>query len=478
MAKQGIRNRTALRCGSDTDDRRYPLGQPTGTGHSTGTGTSPWRPLLSGALRDRALETVASLTGGLISAPGAGTHEGDPHGVSLASGTAGLAVCHAVMARIFADPDAAGLASASLDAAIDVLAVEPLSTSLYSGFPGIAWATDLVNQQLAVAGERFCPQDRDDAEDRNSGIDEALASTLRRYPDWGPYDLVDGLTGLGTYALARWPRPAAVECLSSVIERLARHARRDADGVYWWTRPSQLAGGRAQQYPDGGVDLGVAHGVAGVIPLLARAHALRLDARTVRPLLDGAVRWLLGHLIEIPSGRTVPDFVTDDPDRLPTRSAWCYGDPGVAMALLLAARDVSEPSWAQAGTELALLAAARPPEFTGVSGAGICHGAAGLAHLFNRMYQMTGEQELAHAARSWTERTLAMCEAGQPGATATGDGPGRPAPAEAGLLEGAAGVVLVLLAGCFSVEPVWDQMLLVSTYGSAEPAGGRLRRGH
>jgi hypothetical protein len=135
------------------------------------------------------------------------------------------------------------------------------------------------------------------------------------------------------------------------------------------------------------------------------------------------------------------------------------------MALLLAARDVSEPGWELAGIELAIRAAARPPEQCGVTDAGLCHGTAGLAHLYGRMYQLTGEGVLADAAVSWAERTVALCgpavdamAAGQPAATT----PDRPWNGQ-GLLEGAAGIALALLAASLPAEPVWDQMLLVST---------------
>jgi hypothetical protein len=48
--------------------------------------------------------------------------------------------------------------------------------------------------------------------------------------------------------------------------------------------------------------------------------------------------------------------------------------------------------------------------------------------------------------------------AGQPAATT----PDRPWNGQ-GLLEGAAGIALALLAASLPAEPVWDQMLLVST---------------
>src|SRR5207253_8323774 len=149
---------------------------------------------------------------------------------------------------------AASVALTRRDVSVGVLATEPLIISLYSGFTGIAWAVELVDGLLGTEGE-----------DRNGDIDEALTRLLQRYPEDAPYDLIDGLTGLGVYALARWPRPGAARCVLGVVGQLARRARHERDGVFWWTPPS-WHGPRREQYRPGGVDLGVAHGIAGVIP--------------------------------------------------------------------------------------------------------------------------------------------------------------------------------------------------------------------
>jgi hypothetical protein len=117
-------------------------------------------------------------------------------------------------------------------------------------------------------------------------------------------------------------------------------------------------------------------------------------------------------------------------------------------------------------TDLAVRAAARPPDQTGVVDACLCHGSAGLAHLFNRMYQMTAEPALADAARFWVERTVELCSAALPGRDAALTTAERPAWNGPGLLEGAAGVALALEAASTTAEPVWDQMLLVSTTGT------------
>jgi class I lanthipeptide synthase len=414
-----------------------------------------WQPLLTGALRDQTLQVASGLLEGLP-APAAD----DQPGACLAAGAAGLAVTYAVAARSGRHEQAAALATAHLDTAVEVLASRPFSMSLCAGFTGIGWAANLVQRLLAEP-----PGDRCD------DIDAALAHAVWHYPDLGPYDLVDGLVGLGIYALARWPNGAAADCLVGVLTQLARRARTDADGVYWWTSSQALTGPRRWQYPAGGVDLGLAHGMAALLPLLARACSLGVCESATRPLLDGAISWLLAHRIDMPGGPTMPSFVAAGTQARPARSAWCYGDPGVAVALLLAGRELDQPDWLRAGTELGLRAARRPPEQSGVTSAGICHGAAGLAHLFMRMHDLTGENEFAAAAAGWLGRTLEMC-----GQIAT---PGAPPAARAhvpwqgpGLLEGAAGISLVLFAACEPDEPVWDQMLLCGS-GLASPVSAR-----
>jgi hypothetical protein len=98
--------------------------------------------------------------------------------------------------------------------------------------------------------------------------------------------------------------------------------------------------------------------------------------------------------------------------------------------------------------------------------AGLCHGAAGLGHLFNRLFQATGDPGLGAAARSWFERTLQMRRPGRGvggyEAWQAGDGGEMTWVADAGLLTGATGIALALLGATTATEPVWDRMLLVA----------------
>ena len=117
--------------------------------------------------------------------------------------------------------------------------------------------------------------------------------------------------------------------------------------------------------------------------------------------------------------------------------------------------------------EIARGAASRPLDQAGVVDAGLCHGAAGLGQLFNRMYQATADETLGRAARFWFERTLAMRQPGRgvggfSALSAKEDGT-RYWDDDPGILSGAAGIALALLAATTSIEPEWDRMLLIST---------------
>jgi len=416
---------------------------------------SCWRPILSGTAAEQALQAVEAIAESIppiTASPG----EQDP---SLGRGQAGLALLYTWLARAGCMPQADVLARQCLDQAVEAVSAQALNASLYGGFPGVAWAADVADRLLDP-----------DAEDRSEDVDDVLLRLLSRADRWSaPYDLVVGLTGLGVYALQRCPRRVAVECLRRVVVLLDECARQDEHGFYWWTPPAEILGQESrEQYPSGRVDLGVAHGMAGTIALLGGICGAGVEQATARPLLEGAVRWLLAHSVPTDAGPTFPVWVAPGFQPCPARSAWCYGDPGIAAALLLAARGVGSAAWEREAVELARRAAERPASETGVVNANFCHGAAGLAHLYNRMYQATGEPGLGRASLYWLERTLGFYRRARHAGDSWVQGNWDPGRRElwtwtgTELVEGAAGVALVLLAAATSVEPTWDRVFLVS----------------
>jgi hypothetical protein len=98
--------------------------------------------------------------------------------------------------------------------------------------------------------------------------------------------------------------------------------------------------------------------------------------------------------------------------------------------------------------------------------AGLCHGACGLGHLFNRIYQSSRDEALADAARFWFKEVLRMRRPGRGVGGYEAWEPDRGWIADPSFLTGAAGIALALLAATTSKEPEWDRALLVSSFPS------------
>jgi lantibiotic biosynthesis protein len=389
----------------------------------------PWVPLLQGTDASEAIAGAEAIARDLASA---GTQESV--GLSLSAGLAGLALFFDYLERSLGQAAAGGWAERSLDQAITQLARHPApGPSLFHGYVGVAWVAEHLGR-----GEQSLEE-----EDPNEEIDQALLSILRRAPWQGGFDLLGGLVGWGVYALERLPRPAAATMLPLILERLAACAERGASGIHW-RDPSNAA-----LEPDAGM----AHGAAGVIAFLARTLQEGAAGPAAASLLTAAVAGVL-------------DRAGVEEDATHGDLAWCAGDAGLAVALLAAGRACGREEWERGALRLASAAATRFPEDTGGLDPALCHGTAGLSHLFHRLFQWTGDPALLAAARRWLERTLARRRPGKGVGGFSRRGRARDGrqqwTADPGFLGGAAGIGLALLAAATPVEPEWDRLLLLS----------------
>lgn len=428
-----------------------------------------WRPLLDGDLAAQAWEAVNAIAQTFDAwspgAPGEDQLESWlDRRISLGGGAAGQALFHGYLFKATGAERHSARAEQLLGETIEALATSPMRPALFSGFTGVAWAAEHLGGLLEDEVEQ--EEGGVDDADMNEEIDQALLAVLDRFSWVGDYDLLSGLVGFGVYALNRFPRPSAVRCLEVIIDRLDASAERNGQEVTWFTPPEILPGAARELTPRGYYDLGVAHGVPGVVALLADACRLRIRQDRARPLLEGAVRWLVRQQLAGQRGACYPSRVGPGIEARAGRLAWCHGDPGIAATLLYAARAVGMEEWERTALAIAAHAASAAPEDTGVPDMGLCHGALGLAHLYNRIHQAGGGELFADVARLWYRLGLAMrsskggingFEAWQPGLDTQSYWEADP-----GFLTGAAGVGLALLAAVTPIQPEWDRLLLVA----------------
>ncbi|HEX8086461.1 MAG TPA: lanthionine synthetase LanC family protein [Solirubrobacteraceae bacterium] len=373
--------------------------------------------------------------------------------MSLSRGAAGRALALSYLDDALPGRGYAEAAGIALRRATAGVTAQPLGPGLLQGFTGVAWT-------IAHLARRA----RADAEGATAPVDEALVDLLRRRGWPGVYDHVSGVVGVGVYALERLPSPAGAELLELVVGALAARAEHSDGRATWFTRPEELHPDTRERAPDGYYNLGLAHGVPGVTAVLAGAVAAGVDSAA--PLLDASVAWLESQVLE-DAPALWPFFVGPGVEAFPARLAWCYGDPGVAVALLHAAAVREREDWRALVDRAVDLMLARGHDASGVTGASLCHGSAGLAQLCGRLREATGREELGAMAARWVEHTLALrSPRGELGGFSVWD-PGDPNETGGdvqgpGFLAGIAGVALALAGAATDVAPDWDRCLLIS----------------
>jgi hypothetical protein len=339
---------------------------------------------------------------------------------------------------------------------------------LHTGFCGPAWVA-------AHLGDRL---DQEEDDSQHEDIEATLLAHLVGRPRYANYDLIGGLVGFGIYALERWPRGRSPEILDVVVERIVAQAEPGDRGSTWTTPPELLPLHQRRVAPNGYHNLGVAHGVPGLLAFLARAVRTSPAPKAERALEDG-VRWLLDAQLPLTTGLRYASWIPigkagtpqGDPDK---PLGWCYGDLGVAAALLVAGRSAGREDWSQEGVAIARRCADVGLPATGVREHGLCHGSAGIGLLFARLANATDDPLLAAASRQWFERTLESRDpdVGDEGYFAmlprdvhdveTGGELDLMRVNTPGFLVGAAGVALALAAAFSDIEPEWDRVLLAS----------------
>jgi hypothetical protein len=279
-----------------------------------------------------------------------------------------------------------------------------------------------------------------------------------RLPQLAEFDTIRGLTGYGAYLLCRDPGSAPTRSVLDYCVRLTEPlAHQDEALPGWWTDTGP-SGHPDDRFPGGHANNGMAHGIGGALALLAlaarRGTVVSGHHSAMRTILAWLDRWETGR------GPAWPYWITWDELRTgcftpsaPQRPSWCYGTAGLARAQQLAALALGDTP-RQTKAENALVAALTDADqLKATTDNGLCHGFAGLAHLAAR----TADDAHATTAGRIRSAIPALLNAIHAPNTALSDG-------EPGLLDGAAGIALALIAPSTATPPrsAWDTCLLIA----------------
>jgi hypothetical protein len=246
----------------------------------------------------------------------------------------------------------------------------------------------------------------------------------------------------------------------------------------WHTPPDLITdNGMRRDFRRGALNCGLAHGIPGPLALLSLAaiRGVVVDGQlqAIRSAAERLCQWRhddqwgANWPVAVPLDAVMASPAPAAPlphaqhGSAPSRAAWCYGSPGIARALWLAGVALDDAALRALAIDSMEAVYARPVARRHIDSPTFCHGVAGLQQITLRFADDTRLPMFVDAARLLCRQLLDAFEPqsllGYRCVETGGHRIDKP-----GLLDGAAGVAMVLLAAATPVEPAWDALFLLS----------------
>jgi len=333
-----------------------------------------------------------------------------------------------------------------IDMSVNAIGKVSVGDQLYSGFTGTAWLVEHIRHTSKKSWTKKT--------DPNREIDEYLLNKLKsgiksKLP-LRAYGLVDDWVGYGVYGIERLDHAKTSAFIRQMVNFLKIKSKSTRDGTSWYTPKKFVPLEQKAEYKNGYFNIGVAHGVPGVIGFLGEVLKSDSKNKLVRDLLRSAIEWLVHQDCASHYGFQIPPKDAMDQLKQKVRLAWCYGDLGISIVLLNVSRILRDPKLEARAMEIATRSSLFTEVDSGIADPYFCHGGIGAFHGFNRLYQGTNDEIFLENALKWVDVTFKLIEKSQN------------TEKEFNLLTGKTGVGISLLAGVSTITPEWDRFLLMS----------------
>lgn len=325
-----------------------------------------------------------------------------------------------------------------------------ISASFMEGLSGISWFyyflanSNLVNYELEF-------------ENSLKTIDEFILPSINIEAAKRNIDLFDGLNGYADYLIERGDYYNNYKDLNDLVKNYRRISINDESGTRWVDNRNHYKIIKEQNValPEillgEEVNLGLAHGMMGTIVILSKIFELNIKKTEVKKMLLSSIKWLLKQKIN--GGDHLFPFVPQNP-----KIGWCYGDLGVAYSITFAGKKMGNEKLVNTGIDLGLKSSKFTRTNAMIDSPYFCHGAAGIAHIYNRFYHLTGENQFLNQSLYWYDVLIEMYNP----KNKIGGYFNNISNFSYGLQFGISGIGLVLMAGISNNEPKWDKCLLLS----------------
>ncbi|NOU16127.1 MAG: lanthionine synthetase C family protein [Bacteroidales bacterium] len=336
------------------------------------------------------------------------------------------------------------------------LSTAQIDSSYMKGLSGIAWF------YYFMANSRVVKYDKE-FEDSLRNIDKLILPSINLEAAKRNIDLFDGLNGYGEYLIEKGKYDNNYQDLYNLVKNFRKISIDDENGIRWVDNRKHYNAIQNQtlSMPEilfgEEVNLGLAHGMLGTIIILSKIYELGILKTEIKKVLTKSVKWILKQKNEN-EDQLFPSVTNKHDHHSNPKIGWCYGDLGIAFSLVFAGNKLQNREFISIGIDIALRCSKDIKIVTKINSPYFCHGAAGITHIYNRLYHLTGETQFLNQALYWHDKLIDMYNPNNKiGGFFNEDNNFL-----YGLQFGISGIGLVLISSISKDEPVWDSSILLS----------------
>lgn len=386
----------------------------------------------------------------------------------LAEGAAGIAIACSYMDRVYSNHQWDSIAHKYLAMAVNSLYKNyGLDISLFNGMSGIGIVATYLSKDYTRYNTLISKI--------NKIIIKTVTDMQKTYLNSvstpsSKYDLISGLAGVCIYMLYN---KDLIKFVKKPLSILVHRVIDNNDLFGYYTAYSDIRWGKKydelhKQYENGLIDVGMAHGVSGVLTVLSKAYLQGIVVEGQKEAINKIAEWLLHNCISDRYGYGWPEFLPYDITKKtfidefaskPTiRNIWCYGVAGISSALLLGGKAIKKQNYIDFSVKAIRSSADRIkseniPNF-------FCHGISGVLETYLRFYNYTGDKIIKKESINLLDRLMSAHKLQH---LFTYDNIRYDKKNEnMGLLTGTSGIFLPILASAANISPIWDSVFGLS----------------
>ncbi|ADL53923.1 lanthionine synthetase C family protein [Clostridium cellulovorans] len=229
-------------------------------------------------------------------------------------------------------------------------------------------------------------------------------------------ECINGLAGIGRYLLEFKEVSSVLEAIKGILIFLIKLTKKKITANKyevrkWFIEYESQSEIEKKNYSYGHTRIGMAHGIVGILSLLAIAKIQGVEVEGQEEAIKDILSYLYKFRIE-EKGLVYWPYKVGIEERQGAKDAvnympsWCYGSGGIARAIYLAGKAIEDDYYIEDSISCIRKFCALDIDKLGFISPTFCHGYSGWLHIVNLFYKDTGEKEFEPVINNLASRIL------------------------------------------------------------------------